>query len=559
VPKILTDSSWRPPAILFAVVLLCYLTGLWNGFLWIDHSEIVQGAVRVTDLATLSESFLTADNTAGYHRPVYGLIHTLDHAIWGHSPAGYYLSSAVLHALNVTLLFRLLRRCRFDVVPAFAIAAVWGLHPANTAVAGLIHAKADLFGLTCVLISSHAFVRLGDTSHKNTVTWFVGLAAFAVGALTKESVFLLPVAMAVYVIANGPRRLWTFVAGIGIVALALGWLHLTATAGIEPRPAELALGQRVLTFLGVYLDYLRLLLLPLGLSMSDAVTPFSSQSAAAKTWIVIGFGLLVVGQLLVGRRWAPMRKWIFLFHLTLLPVSQLVPILHFRADRYLYLPSIAFVGAAVEVAMLVRVTHHRASATLGILVLTVFAALDVARMQDFSDDLTLFSAEVDHDPDYREGLSHLGRAYERAGQLAAAERCYRAALRGSPHSISYVDRDALLVNLTHNLAAQGRQADAFALAARHVGSIRSRRHRLELSYNQAVAAYNLDRYSDALPLLREYDRHHPDDPICLFLIGASAAKTGNVQLARDSLRRYLALGYRDETRNRDARRLLDPL
>lgn len=566
--RTLAKSPWRLPAILFAVVFLCYLPGLWNGFLWIDHSEIVQGVARVVGLEDLPQAFLSADNSAGYHRPMYRLIHTLDHAIWGLQPAGYYLSSAVLHALNVALLFVLLRRCRSGVGAAFVVATVWGLHPVNTAVAGLIHAKADVFGLTCILVSLLAFVRLGEAGGRAR-TWVVGLVAFVMGALTKESVFLLPIVLATYVSVARPPGRWAFVVTMGAIALALGVLHLTATSGIETRPAELAFGQRVFTFLGVYLEYIGLLLCPIGLSMSDAVTPFSAQTTIVQTMIVIGSGVVAGGQIFAWLKWPALRKWLFLFNLTLLPVSQLLPILHFRADRYLYLPSLAFVGALVEAALILRASrlgdgptddqHRRTITVLCAVVLAAFTVRIVVRLQLFRDDLTLFSAEVDHDPGYREGLSHLGRAYERIRQLGAAERCYRAALVPWRGRVSYFDRDALLINLTHNLAAQGRQADAFEFAAANIGSMQTESHRLELLYNQAVAAYNLGRFPVALPLLQEYGRQRPRDAVCLFLIGATAAKVGDGQLARECLRRYLQLRHGDERRDRDARRILESL
>ena len=112
------------PALLLAAVCLCYLPGFGNEFLWIDHSEIVEGSMLVTEVAQLPDVFLRADNAAGYHRPIYRLIHTLDHAIWGLEPFGYYLSSLLLHAVNILLLFLLLQRSDAVELPEIGAAGL---------------------------------------------------------------------------------------------------------------------------------------------------------------------------------------------------------------------------------------------------------------------------------------------------------------------------------------------------------------------------------------------------------------------------------------------------
>ena len=135
-------------------VLACvgavYSTGLKNGFVWLDHFEIVEGALTVDSLDGALALFGDARNFVGYHRPIYNLLHSLDRALFGLAPLGFQLSSRLLHLANVTLVLALARRLGWSLRWAGLLALLFGLHPLNTACAGLIHAKADLFVFTAM-------------------------------------------------------------------------------------------------------------------------------------------------------------------------------------------------------------------------------------------------------------------------------------------------------------------------------------------------------------------------------------------------------------------------
>ena len=65
-------------------------------------------------------------------RPIVNISYAVDHALWGATPFGYHLTSVLLHALNVALLFALVRAWvhtdERDVV-AFTAAACGALVP----------------------------------------------------------------------------------------------------------------------------------------------------------------------------------------------------------------------------------------------------------------------------------------------------------------------------------------------------------------------------------------------------------------------------------------------
>lgn len=331
------------------IVALVYVPALGAGFVWIDWSEIVDG-VMIVPLEKLGAVFLESEAASGYHRPIYRVLHTVDRAIWGLDPMGYHLSSVMLHAVNVLLVAVLARRWGLGTLAALALAGLWGLHPVNSAVAGLIHAKADLAVTTCMLGSGLAF------EHRR---WFVSGGLVVIGLFTKETAFLLPVAVTLFYLSRRHtlererrRDLQRYMTIAWSAALVVGAVHLRATADSPLMEPAAGLPDRLLTWIPVYLDYLRLLFVPIELGMSDTVTRFSALPFAAQAGAIAGFLLVASMQVWIARRVPSLGRWIVLYHLALLPVAQIVPTLHFRADRYLYLPSLALVGLLVEAASL---------------------------------------------------------------------------------------------------------------------------------------------------------------------------------------------------------------
>jgi len=246
-----------------------------------------------------------------------------------------------------------------------------------------------------------------------------------------------------------------------------------------------------------------------------------------------------------------MRKWIIIYNLALLPVAQIVPILHFRADRFLYLPSLALIGAVVETLVRalsppVRSEHKRrrwarAGAVAGGCVGVVYAGVILARLPDFKSDETLFSTELASVPDYREGLFVLALHYERTGQPELAGPLYERCLTSTPGRISFVDTGAALVNYSRNLLQLHRAEDAYQFIHANLESLGPGAARRHFKYNLAVAAYKLRRYEETLPLLAEYAAHDPADADCQYLLGVTAQQLHRVDTALGAFRRYLEL------------------
>ncbi len=545
-------------------VALPYLSGLDNGFVWLDHLEIVEGALVVRDLTDVPGLFLDDRSTLGYHRPIYNLLHSLNLALWGLEPRGFLLCSLGLHLLNCALGFALLRRHGRSVVTASAVVLLFGLHPVNTAVVGLIHSIADELFVAGALGAWLLFARAEtETESKPArgLLWALSLACLLVGLGSKENAFLYAP-----VVALAAFTPWTFAGGIRpssarLRAYAVAVILVTAGVGVvrigevgAQAPAlggALQLGERLLTFAGVYVDYWKKLLVPFDLSICDTVTRFSALAGTAKIHTLGSALILIAGQAALWVRVPRLRPWIALANLSLLPVAQIVPILHFRADRFLYLATLAAAGGVVEGASVLRghlaergVPERRLGLAFGGalgLAVVLCAGRILPRLARFENDETLFRSELERTVDYREGLSQLARHYDRTGRFDAAGELYERALAPYPGRVSYVDLEGVMLARSKNLLARGRLEEAYELAREQQRLVQRPRLKEELEYNLAVAAYRLGRHDEALEIFGRYARAHPRDPSCHYLLGRTALALGEDALARRALERYLAL------------------
>src|SRR5690606_4158781 len=155
-------------------------------------------------------------------------------------------------------------------------------------------------------------------------------------------------------------------------------------------------------------------------------------------------------QALAFRKVPASRGGLLWFNAFLLPVAQLVPLLHFRADRFLYIPAVGLVWALTAMAEhFVSLQNdtakwtRRFAAAVGVIVLIFFGRI-VSRSVDFDNDLALFEREVEQTARYREGHSYLGLHFARLGpqHYPRAQQHFSLALARSANEWSYVHYSA---------------------------------------------------------------------------------------------------------------------
>jgi len=436
---------WHLAAIAVAT-LAVYANALGNVFVWddlhlvVDNPKIKSGA----GFWTLWASDLFPDLASGYYRPLQTLTYWIDYQLWAISPAGYHLTSTLLHAGVAVLLYRLVDRLLGAPRAALLAALLFAVHPLHTEAVTYVSGRSDPLSALFLLAALVLFLE----GERTRLTWWraASLAAFAAALLSREAamvgVLLVPLVDLARCRRDGEafrdgwrsRLLAGYLPYVVVLGLYLGArAAVVGTATVPTSLAQVPLALRLATMLEVVVRYVALLVAPVGQHMERTVTPAVSVASPA----VLGAAIVVLGgvalAVLLRRRAWPVSFGVAWFLVALLPVANVVPLATFMAEHWLYVPSMGLCLAAgwlLDRAMAGR--WRPAAAALAGIALVAYGGLTVRRNLDWKDGVTLYEATLRYAPGSARALVNLGEAYQRLGQLDRAEAAYRSALAADP-------------------------------------------------------------------------------------------------------------------------------
>ena len=183
------DRAW---AVLLALVpLAVFAPTLAFGFVTWDDPLYVLDNPSVASPRLLSlELWFTP--RVGYPVPLPMLSYVLNHALHGTAPFGYHLVNVLLHALNVLLAARVLERAGLPRAWARVGALVFAVHPLVVEPVAWVTGRKDLLATAFALGALDFWLRAPVRRRDD----LVGLGLFAAAALSKPSVWALPLLLA---------------------------------------------------------------------------------------------------------------------------------------------------------------------------------------------------------------------------------------------------------------------------------------------------------------------------------------------------------------------------
>ncbi|NQT92846.1 MAG: hypothetical protein HQ559_08800 [Lentisphaerae bacterium] len=501
------------PLLLLAVLcVIAYSNSLRGAFVFDDISRIVQNPeIRSFRLAAAS------------WRPVLMLSFAFNHAVGGMEPAGYRLVNIVIHLCGALCLYGIVRRSlllprfysRFRdsaVAIAFAVAAVWVVHPLQTAAVTYVIQRAESLTGLFFLLALYCLVR-GNSGESGRGWLAASVAACALGMGTKEVMVTAPVILAIYHIVyvrpSGQRflrREWLLYLGLAATWIVLGVLMAGKLQSAPDRPFAQP-GVKALTYAlteaQVLVHYLRLSFAPWPLRLDYAWPLVSSwREAMVPGVFILLLGLATTYALRRAPEWGFPALWFFVI---LAPTSSFLPRPDpaFEHRMYLALAGIVVLTILGVKAGLDRV-FDRAKADdvvrralcllllVGVLVPLTF--LTRSRNAEYATQETFWRHEISRDPTNARAYNELAQAFIGAGNYEAALASAAGSLwvqaHGSPRE-SPPGRDAILA-----LVVRG-DSHAFALSHTYIGVALQCLKRGE----QAVLHYRLALQAD--PSLRE--------------------------------------------------------
>ena len=364
---------------LWAFALLAYSNSFRAG-LSLDNAWVIQEDSRIQAATSenarliLTQDYSYKNSSSGLYRPLTTFSYLVNYTILGGGahPAGYHWVNFALHAVNILLVYWLGLLLFREMGPAWALAAVWALHPILTESVTNIVGRADLLAGFGVLAGLLCHVKSTAASGRRKLAWLAALLlAATIGIFSKESAVVLLAAMAIYDVTVGaPRRParvrkpevsarqarvpapQPYIAVAVPLALFL-YVRYRVFAGLGAAPVPFTDNPLVgagfwtarLTAVEVIGKYLWLLVWPRDLSCD-----YSYNQIPVAGWGVGSFAVLAIcaAAIFCYRRHKAVCFFIAFFFAALAPTSNLVILIgSIMAERFLYLPSVGFAGCLV--------------------------------------------------------------------------------------------------------------------------------------------------------------------------------------------------------------------
>jgi len=429
---------------LLLIVLAVFTPSLQSDLVYDSATEIVQWNFihEPGQILTPLTFQLMGLDVLDFNRPVAVTFLMFESMLWGKNPVGYHLTNIILHGLIVCLVFLLIRRflsfgsgpcysTRRDVI-AFLVTLIFAIHPLVTEpVCEPSYCKdllAALFGLTALMLA----IRHDPGAKKGDVLrMFLCplLCLLAIGS--KEVGVAFPAILFLYWLIfrrTEPGRFWawTLAGSFGVVIVFLiarfALAHNPSVIFVDPPhypgdslSAALVVEPRILA---VYL-----------INIFWPAYLCADYNGYSVKFLPLPFAMLILVPVILGLGWWSMKDRRILFGagfiaLCLLPTSNLVPIYHPMADRYLYLPLIGIVllaGLALDrVWMIAKLSHMVAVSLLVLLLCAALITITLQREKVWSTGLALWRDTLERNPASLAGRTDYPEALLLAGRLTEA-------------------------------------------------------------------------------------------------------------------------------------------
>jgi hypothetical protein len=482
--------------------LCCGLIGLfafllWGqtvrfDFVWDDEIYIAQNK-SIRSLADIPRIFCqrkaqSAEPSPTSYRPLRNAFYALLYALNGKEtpqPWIFHLANALWHGAAAILLFLaallFCQRLTGTVSNAarlmsLLIALGFAAHPVNAEAVCWAKCMDDLMAGVFVLAAARSLLTWneGGRGYVAALVWFLA-AAFA-----KESA--VPFALVVFFILLGFHKLpWRRCAQLTLPFLFVAFFyavcrHLVMGRSSQCPPLSGTYAQTLIDMFPVAAEYWRLLwgfppfCIDYNFMVGAPPHPFLSAAVSGGLFLVLFFGALAAW-LWPRPAWrlsAFGLLWIAFF---LLPVSNLVPMMQYMAERFLYLPLMGFLFALGGVFLHCRRASLRLATAAAATLIAIWMGTSLDRMGIWRNSLDLFvRTEFEH-PGIKRVEENAVAAIFRLPQVAAGRTANALSPQQAAEMIAtlqnarriYPENDKLTTQLGLTEAKMGRWPEAVAL------------------------------------------------------------------------------------------------
>jgi len=327
------------------LLLFLYFPSLNFYFVWDDYSFLVSNN-SLRNWSSIITSFFDATSfaptvDAQIYRPLRNIIWILELKAFGLNQFYFHLTNLLIHITITSLLFYFLSFCYgINKIISLLTALFFGLHPLNTEVVCWIKSLDDLlavlFGILS-LIFLHKFL--------NKINWFylfVSLLSFTCSLFAKESASFLIVIFAIILFQSKLKsKKNKIVISLSYFSILMIYSYMRYNALHQFGQSQYLGGDFFTTQLGmskIYINYLSKMILPIFQRVNYmGYSPFTDSSYL---FLSILWGILLIVFTILFKILKKVKLELVGFLLSFIPVANLIPMMQWQAERFLYFPLI---------------------------------------------------------------------------------------------------------------------------------------------------------------------------------------------------------------------------
>jgi tetratricopeptide (TPR) repeat protein len=449
----------RPPVLLSILLVVLAIAAFGWGvlhaqFISLDDGILItsNGTVQIFNIHSIWHAFTSYDPEL--YVPLTLFSYQLEHAVFGLNPVVFHTTNLLLHIGSALFLFQLARMLLGRDIPAFAVAALFAIHPLNTEAVMWAAARKDVLSTFFFLLTLFLYERGVRHNRYSLIVW--SIVTFTLALLSKATVLMLPLILILLdwlshrrvsiqsIIAKWP---WFSLSGIfAIIAFFGKTRNLSSLSPFD----LLLIGLKSVVF------YLQKLLWPAPLSVVyEQSLPISQTDPQFFVPALIVLALIAVAVALRKHRIIPFGIAFFL--LSVFPNFFNVwknGMLFFASDRYAYVASI---GIFFIVAWLFSRTEKFSAmipAVVTGLLCIVLLPVSYAQSLVWRDSETLYRHALTTSPTSPMLLVNLGNELVQSKRIDEGITLFQKAIQVMPNNVT------ALTNIGNLLKLRGDRAGA---------------------------------------------------------------------------------------------------
>ena len=535
--------------IIILITIAIYINSLSNDFTnWDDGMIYKNPTIRELSLKNIKKIFTPSLNHT--YQPLRVLSYAIDYHFWGLNPLGYRITNLIFYLLTILLIIKITETLldEWNIKGAtntrvvFFSSLLFAVHPVHVEVVVWLSARKEVLLSFFFFLSFYFYIK-GRMSKVSKVSFFyflISFLSFVAAFLSKPTAVVFPGVIILYEIIRQTmisKEKVSFPLGVLIpfIIISLGGsilliIIMQNAKGIKPLWggniwSNFALVSRT------YAIYFKHLFLN---SKYAATYPNPYHFKIDFITYLSFFIHLAIFLIII---WSfKHRKPIILFgfgwyYITMLPTSNIIPISHVIADRYIYLGSyglILILAFTIEKIYTLNIRNLRPSmAKVGAIIIfsslcLFYSFITIIQNKVWQNSLTLWMDNVEKYPKSDTALVNLAVVYSKIGEYKKAKELLEKELKILP--FDYEAHNNLGV-VYQNLKEYPKAAREFVIALKIKPGY-------PLAWKNLGGLYfELKKYKNAANLFENYLKRYPADSEIHYRLGLVYRKMGQYEKA----------------------------